>query len=324
MKKFLSILIVALMLVALIPFGLTAFADRTSDVIGVDDIDWNDEKIVVNLRGGKKAASEVFEKISESDTDGRIVEFQSELGTVNIPMGKQFVGDFEKADLRIKQVTDTKLLKSIKETIESKTGANVEYKALLLDFGIELPKGTYLTLNLGNTFSGYTVDVLEFDSDNKSFASKGVLTFNEKGVSGNQEYNNEKVILCSKKVPPSFTIESKVKNDGGTINPLGKQTVSLDATCSYVISAHSGYVIKQVIVNGVSVAETVGKTSYTYSFQAIEDLVIEVEFEPVGFNAENDGGTSVVGTVVVIVIIVLVALAGAGLLFYVKWNQEKF
>ena len=297
---------------------------EAAKVIGVDDINWNSERIIVNIRGGKKVAPEVFEKISDSDTDGRIVEFASELGTVHIPMGKQFVGDLEKADLRLRQVTDSKTLKSIKETIESKTGANIEYKALAFNFGIELPKGTFLTFNFGNTFAGYTVDVLEFDAQNKKFVSKGAVVFDSTGVSGKQDYNNEEILLCSKKVAPTFTIESIIKNDGGNINPLGKQTVKLDSACSYSISANSGYVIKRLLVNGNPVSEAAGKNSYIYSFKAIENLTIEVEFEPVEYTAEEEGGNSTLGTVIVVIIIVLVALAGAGTLFYVKWNQEKF
>ncbi len=292
--------------------------------IEVDDINWNAETIVISLKGGKKVSPEVFEKISESETDGRIVEFRSELGTVHVPMGKQFVGDLEKADLRIRQVTDSATLKAIKSTVESKTGANVEYKALLLDFGVELPKGTYLTFSLGSAFGGYTVDVLEFDSANKKFVGKGEVVFDEKGVSGKQEYNNEKILLCSKKLAPAVVIESVVKNDGGNINPLGKQTVKLDSTCNYSISANSGYVIKQLLVNGKPISAAAGKNSYIYSFEATENLLIEVEFEPVAYEGEDNGNVSTVGTVVAIVIIVLVALGGAAMLFYVKWNQEKF
>ena len=171
---------------------------ESSKPIAVTDINWNAETIIINLRGGKKVSPEVFEKISNSETDGRIVDFISELGTVHVPLGKQFVGELDNADLRIKQVTDSKVLKSIKETIESKTDANIEYKALLLDFGIELPKGTYLTFNLGTSFAGYTVDVLEFNQTDKKFTSKGTVLFDDSGVSGNQDYNNELIFLCSK------------------------------------------------------------------------------------------------------------------------------
>jgi hypothetical protein len=298
-----------------------------SKLIGVDDINWNAETIIINIRGGKKVAPEVFEKISETKTneaEGKIVEFQSELGTVHVPLGKQFVGEFAKADLRIKQVTDSKTLKSIKSAIESKTSTSFEYKALAFNFGIELPKGTYLTFNFGTSFAGYTVDVLEFDVASKKFTSKGEVVFDDKGVSGKQDYNNESILLCSKKVPPTFVIESIIKNDGGTINPLGKQTVNRDSTGSYAITANSGYVIKQLLVNGKPVSEAEGKNNYTYHYEAVGNITIEVEFEPVAFNAEEENGTSAVGTVIVIVIIVLVALAGAGMLFYVKWSQEKF
>ncbi len=294
-------------------------------LVGVDDINWESEKIIVNLRGGKKVAPEVLEKISDSETDGRIVEFQSELGSVCVPLGKQFVGDIDNVDLRIKQVTDTKTLKLIRDTIAEKTGAEIEYKAFALDFGTELPKGSYLIFNLGMGFAEYKIDVLEFDSANKKFTSKGEIEVDEKGLSANQEYNGEKIILCSKKVAPTYIIESSTKNDGGTINPLGKQNVKLDASCSYSISANTGYVIKQLIVDGTPVAEAAGKTSHIYHFDKVgENHTIEVEFEPKALDVEEEKGTSTLGTVIVVIVIVLVALAGAGALFYVKWNQEKF
>ena len=305
---------------------------EASKPVGVDDINWDAQTIIIDIRGGRKIDPEVFRKIGASATDGKTVAFQSELGTVSVPMGTQFAGDFEQADLRIKLVTNLEILNKIKKAVSDETGANIKYNAYSLDFGIELPKGTGLSFNLGSAFADSDIDVLEFletpNANGKSFEYKGGIKTGSTGVSTDHAYTNESILICAKALEETtFTISSSVVNNvGGTINPLGNNPVKLDSSCSYFINANSGFVIKQVLVDGKSVEGVSGLKSYVHEFKNIgANHTISVEFRVDANSGDDDSGDkSNGGTVVAVLVIVFVALAGAAALFLVKWRQEKF
>ena len=150
--------------------------------------------------------------------------------------------------------------------------------------------------------------------------------------SGRYAYDNESILIVSKEILGGHIINSSVVNAGGGITPSGIITVNHGLSKIFYVTAQEGYVIKQILIDGVAVEAAVGQRIFNYTFENVtEDHMITAEFEPVEGavgdlsdgtdDGEDDGSYA---TIIVILIVALVAVAGAAALFIVKWRQEKF
>lgn len=297
--------------------------------ITADDIEWGAERTVVDISGGKRVMRDVFDRIASLAGENRFVEFRSEGGTLYIPYGGAFGGEFESADLSVTELTSGALFESIKNAVSAASEAEIVYKTFSFNTGIELPEGTMVSFNLGEQFSGSSAVMLLFDSANAKFFTKdnadAAVSVSADGVSGRYFYDNEGVVICSKSIPGEFVIEASVVNYGGTITPSGATRVSLNSDCSFLITAYDGFSIKQILIDDQPLEGVEGLSKYTHVFERVGvNHTIKVEFfengEPSGTSADKGGS----GTVLVVIIVIIVAVAGAAALFIVKWRQERF
>ncbi len=300
----------------------------TDDAIGVDDIVWTTEPIVVDIRGGKLVKREVLDKIATLSGDGKYVEFKSENGSLYIPYGGRSEGSSNTANLAVAPLTSGTLYDVISNAINNASGGDAVYKAFSFNVGFTLPVGTQVSFLLGSEFVGSTAVMLLYNSADSGFFTKEnaslPLDVATDGTVGKFAYDNEGILICSKEVIGSFTIESVVLNEGGFINPEGTSTVHSGESLTYYISTQEGYTIKQILVDGEALESVEGLKSYNYTFENItESHTIKVEFISDG-TADGDSGNGRLTTVIVIMVIAFVAIAGAAALFIVKWRQEKF
>ena len=298
------------------------------ETIGIDDIVWTAPDVVVDITNGKMIRREVFDKIATLSGAGKYVEFVSVNGSFFIPYGTKVEGSATHVNLSVMPLVSGETFNTINAAINAASGG-VEYKAFYFNTGVVLPEGTLISFNLGNGFANGSAVMLLYNSANSGFFTKenaqSPLPVSANGISGKYAYDNEGILICTKEIIGGHTITSSVINEGGSINPEGKVNVNSGLSKTFYITAQDGYVIKQVLIDGVPADEAVGQRVYNYTFETItENHTISVEFV---LNGTASGGEDEEGgfaTVIVILIIALVAVAGAAALFIVKWRQEKF
>ena len=93
----------------------------------------------------------------------------------------------------------------------------------------------------------------------------------------------------------SFTLSdvtiTSTAGPGGSIAPKGKQTVRVNGTEVYTITAHNHYHILDVKVDGVSQPGAVGLDDFTYTFtNLVADHTIDATFEPDVYTITSSAG----------------------------------
>ena len=302
---------------------------NTDDAIGVDDIDWKSEPIVIDVKDGKAVKREVLDKIETLSGSGKFVEFKSENGSIYVPYGGKTEGGSEVAMLQVTPLTGGALYDVINGAINNASGGAAVYKAYTVNAGVSLPEGSAVSFAVGGDFVGGKAMMYLFNSSDSSFFAKRnaaeALEVAVDGTVGKFAYDNEGILICSKdNLSGKANIEASALNEGGIINPEGISVVDIGSGITYNILCKEGYVIKQLLVDGQSVEGVEGLTVYNYTIENVTgDCVIKVEFLATE-GADKDSGNGTLTTVLVILIIVVVAIAGAAALFVVKWRQEKF
>ena len=298
------------------------------ETIGVDDIDWSFPNGYIDITDGKVIRREVFDKIATLAGAGKYVEFRGVNGSFFIPYGAKIEGSATHLNLSIQPFSD----QSLQSAINSAGGSL--YAAYSFKPGALLPDGTLVSFNLGTNFANNEAVLLLTNGSYSNFYTKenaeSPLPVSANGVSGKYAYDNESILIISKEVLGGHIINSTVINAGGGITPSGIITVNHGLSKIFYITAQEGYVIKQVLIDGVAIETAVGQRVFNYTFENVtDDHMITAEFEPVEGNVgdtsegedDEDGSYA---TVIVILIVALVAVAGAAALFIVKWRQEKF
>lgn len=303
----------------------------TDQPIGVSDIDWTASVITVDITTQTKIKPEVFTKIASltsSGTTESYVMFRGTTCTWYIPYGgKVSGGSTEYGDLAISNVASGSDYDKIKSVIASSTEADIKFKVFAVTNGLSFPSGTKLAFNMGSEYSGSYVMMLVYDSTNNKLADKAsaadAILVGTNGWSGSYAYDNESLLVCTQDIDGQYTVNAGA-GAGGLINPSGSNIVTSGSDSSYTVTASEGFVIKQLLVDGLAVSDAAGKSEYTYTFNKVEtDHTIAAEFVLAGdFSNTESGGTNT--TLIVTLIIIFVAVAGAAALFIVKWRQEKF
>ena len=298
------------------------------ETIGVDDIVWTAPDIVVDITDGKSVRREVFNKIATLKGAGKYVEFVSANGSFFIPYGANAEGSATHVNLTVMPLVSGETYNTINAAINAASGG-AEYKAFYFNTGVVLPEGTLVSFNLGNGFANGNAVMLLYNSANSGFFTKEnaqtPLPVSANGISGKYAYDNEGILICTKDIIGGHSITSSVVNEGGSINPEGKVSVNKGLSKTFYITAQEGYVIKQVLIDGISAEAAIGQRIFNHTFENVSsDHTISVEFEATEAPTDGEEENSGFATVIVILIVALVAVAGAAALFIVKWRQEKF
>lgn len=300
------------------------------ETIGVDDIVWTLPDVIVDITDGKPVRREVFDKIATLSGAGRYVEFVSANGSFFIPYGSNVEGSATHVNLSVMPLVSGETFNTINSAINAASGG-ADYKAFYFNTGVVLPEGTLVSFNLGSGFANGNAVMLLYNSANNGFFTKDTaqspLPVSANGMSGKYAYDNEGILICTKEIIGGFTINSSVVNEGGSINPQGTITVNSGFSKTFYIVAQEGYVIKQVLVDGIAADAAAGQRIFNHTFENVtSNHTISVEFEPTEStgNGEEEDDDGSFATVIVILIVALVAVAGAAALFIVKWRQEKF
>ncbi len=300
------------------------------ETIGVDDIDWSLPNGYIDITDGKVIRREVFDKIATLAGDGKYVEFRGVSGSFYIPYGARIEGSATHLNLTVSPFADQNLQNAI-----NSAGGSL-FAAYSFKVGALLPEGTLVSFNLGAQFANQEAVLLLTNGNYSNFYTKenaeSPLAVSGNGISGRYAYDNESILIVSKEILGGHIINSTVINAGGGITPSGIITVNHGLSKIFYVTAQEGYVIKQILIDGVAVEAAVGQRIFNYTFENVtEDHMISAEFEPVegaigdlsdgDDDSEDDGSYA---TIIVILIVALVAVAGAAALFIVKWRQEKF
>ena len=299
------------------------------ETIGVDDIVWTLPDVIVDVTDGKPVRREVFDKIATLVGAGKYVEFVSANGSFFIPYGSNVEGSATHVNLSVMPLVSGETFNTIDSAIRAASGS-AEYKAFYFNTGVVLPEGTLISFKLGASFASGNAVMLLYNSANSGFFTKdsaqSPLPVSANGISGKYAYDNEGILICTKEILGGHVINATVVNVGGSINPQGTVTVNSGFSKTFYIVAQDGYIIKQVLVDGIAIDSANGQRIFNHTFENVTaDHTISVEFEPTeatGGDGEDDDSSF--ATVIVILIVALVAIAGAAALFIVKWRQEKF
>ncbi len=303
----------------------------TDQPIGIADINWNAARIIIDITNQTKIKPEVFERIATltSSGDTEYVMFRGNNCIWYVPYGGRVTGySAEYGDLDVTAVTSGATYDKITSAFAQNTEADLKFAIFAYEKGLQFPGGTLACFNVGSDFSGKFMMYLLFDAGNNSFSTKDsasdAVLVGTNGWTGTYAYDNEKNIVLTQDIDDSYTITAGA-GAGGLINPSGSNSINAGADSSYTATANPGFVIKQILVDGLPIAEAVGQTQYTYTFSKVEtNHTIIVEFMTAdggNVGGADDGGNA---TLIVTLVIIFVAVAGAAALFVVKWRQEKF
>jgi hypothetical protein len=144
------------------------------------------------------------------------------------------------------------------------------------DSGAYTPSGTTPTVLATTTFSGLSVVK----------TATSTLEVGQIYTSGTKGFRVSKMATVITYTPaPTFSIVASAGSNG-SISPNGTSTVTQGNNLSYFISATSGYMIADVLVDGISVGAT---SSYTFTnVQAAH--TISATFTPITFTITSSYG----------------------------------
>ena len=295
-----------------------------TDGISVKDIDWESDRIVVDVTGQSAVLREVFEKIA-STPKGQAVEFRGAAGTVIVPTGVPFEGSSSSADLQITRVTSGTTFTSVGNLLNAGKPDAIPFAIYTFDFGLGLPEGTTVFLKTGAQLSGENVQLRLFDSTNLELYPKENAEPSYKAASdgtvGPLPYGNEGMFVLVKEVGEAPEIALEHGEGGDIIASPYNNVKAIGDDYTFYVNAHEGYTISSLRVDGVEIGEAAGKLTFQYSFKVTSQTHSVVASFAAEKAEESGGGSSKVGPILAII---LVALAGAAALFIVKWRQEKY
>lgn len=298
-------------------------------IITPEDIDWTPSTINIDITKNTKVSAEVFDKISQEGKDKKFI-FASANYRWILPKGAQLSIASDHADLAL--IFDggsrySEIRAYLFERIE-----NLNYTLLTYDNSIEFPEGTSLAVKVGTGFKNQEVQHLLYDPVGKKLtgplSGEGEELYDVREVENDgwvtiPYYNHSDIVLCEV-LDSYYTIISSA-GTGGTINPLGNRRVSTGGSAFFVVTADEGYVINTLLIDGNSVSDASGKATYEKEFETVvashtihATFVKEGDYKPNNVLEENNS------SLIVTLIIIFVAIAGAALLFIVKWRQERY
>lgn len=300
----------------------------TDEPIKVSDINWSGNQIVVDITNQTEISKEVFDKIASYTNDGvSYITFRGTNIIWMIELGSNVTVSGDSVNLAATKLTSGSYYDEIANSIKNATDAEVTFSVFTVDTGALFPETVKISVQLGEKFVGGHAVMLVYE--NGTFSSKDnapdAVLVGTNGWSAYYPYDNEATLFFSKNLGTPQISVTATAGIGGLISPSGVQSIAFGSSASYTITANEGFVIKQLLVDGVAVTDAAGKGQYVYTIGSVEsDKIIAVEFVSAAEagDSSDDGGSNTM--VVVIIIVLVIALLGAASLFIVKWRQEKF
>lgn len=219
-----------------------------SDAIGVDDINWNSETVVIDISGNKPIKREVFTKIASLDKNsGKFVEFSGDGVTLFVPYGGVFSGTSDTVSITVSEMRSGTLYSQISTAVSEQDGVGTLFKVYSVSPTENLPQGTKIAFDLGNGFSSSNVALRTYDGF--SFAdAASALTASPTGISEKYDYNNQPTLICVK-------VAAEAPDNSGSGEPSGGESVSAgDDSSDSEDNNGGGTVIVIIIIALVAVA----------------------------------------------------------------------
>lgn len=308
------------------------FKDAASTVtptgtIGVADVNWNTDTVIIDIKNKTNISADVFKKITE-DCKDKIVIFAAEKYKWTLPRGASITISSASADVAVQ--TNNTLYAEVSAAV-SKKKENAKLMLYSYKNGVTFPEGTTLEVMLPNNFVSQEVQQLIYDESTKTLSNPknelGDKALDVHTVSSDcwvkLKYNNDTNIVLCDVLSGYFTI-NVMTNAGGSVLPSKNVKVEAGGTIRFRITADEGYEIESLTVGTTEDADAQGKQTYDKVLQQVEaDQNITVNFKLAGSasTGETTGGSS---SLVVALIIIALAAAGGATLFIIKLRQEKY
>ncbi len=296
--------------------------------------------IVIDLGNNTYIGKSIFDKINTlTVADGKYVVLQTAYIKWFIPCGSQ-VSDVDDAYMHVSVALGAN--GSYYNTIEGaihQSDPDTIFQYYELSDTPTFPEGTLASFHLADlaaSYGGNGVDLLI--KEGNSLVLKGEGSSDSDGWTSRMVYGTSRYLVVRVNISPEYTITVS-SGANGTISPAGSNSVTLGSSASFTVKASDGYMISVVYVDGVAVAGAPMQGSFVYTFDNVttnhtvtaefisddtEGRVVDNKFVPAEPTvSEEPDGKSYTGLIVALVII-FVAIAGAAVLFVVKWRQEKF
>ncbi len=300
------------------------------DPISINDINWgSSDTINIDISKKTKVAAEVFQKITDECKNKKVV-FTAENYKWTLPKGAEITIDSDYADLAV-EFDGGLRYNEIRTYLYNRVEA-IEFVLISYGNSLTFPRNTILSLKIGTDFKNQEVQQLVYNSEDKKLTnplnSSGneaydVRSIDDEGWVSIYYYNNSDIVLCDV-LEPYYTIVASAAS-GGSINPSGNRRVNVSGSVLFAISANDGYVINTLLVDGVEHTGASGEAYFEYPFDTVAaDHTIHATFIPVDDYTPPTPIKSGNSTLIVSIIIIFLAVAGAAVLFIIKWRQEKY
>ncbi len=184
-----------------------------SAAIGLDGVNWNADVITIDVSGNRPVKREVLSKIASLDKNsGKFVEFVGDAGIVYVPYGGVFSGTSEVLMINVTELRSGDFFANLSTAITEQEGIGTIFKAFSINITENMPSGSKIAFNLGNTFVNGYASLRTFDG--YSFANvSDAIAASPSGFSAKYEYNNQPTLICIKEIPSDDNSETSVDKD---------------------------------------------------------------------------------------------------------------
>lgn len=316
---------------------------KAKTAVEASDFTWSagsDGNIHVNLGTYTNVGKSVFDKINSLSKDtAKYCVLETEFVRWYIPCGSKISGvSDDPFQMVVSLNANGSYYQTIKASIDAQDDTTIfnYYEASKLP---EFPEETLASFNLADyarTYAGNNVNLMVKSENSLVVCGNG--TAEAEGWTSAMNYKNSRYMVVRIETAENYSVTANAGN-GGRITPSGTNSVLFKSNFSVTVSANSGYIISAVYVDNVPVAGAAGSFEFSYVLESITgNHEIHAEFIPSGSDYtivnnvavtndnmstdENESGSHT-GLIVALVII-FVAVAGAAVLFIIKWRQEKF
>ncbi len=296
-------------------------------VIGVSDVNWNADTIVIDIKSKTLISAEVFKKITDDCKDKTVV-FAAEKYKWTLPKGTSISISTTSADVAVQ--TNNALYADVSAAV-SKKKENAKIMLYSYANGVYFPEGTMLEVMLPNNFVSQEVQHLIYDASSKTLSNPknelGDKAFNALTVSSDcwvklNYHNDSNIVLCD--VLSEYYTINVISGVGGSVLPSSKVKVEAGGSVRFRFTADNGYVIDTLAVGSTVDADADGKQTYDKvlgQVTANQNITVSFKLADTNSSGESNGSSS---SLVVALIIIALAAAGGATLFIIKLRQEKY
>ena len=316
--------------------------EKAKTSLEASDVDWtagSDGNIVVDTGNFTVIGKSVFDKINSlSSSAGGSVILQTPYVRWYIPCGSQVTGvSGDEFQLRVSLNGNGSYYQTIQASINAQDASTLfnYYEAERLPTFPEGTKASFQMADYASKYAGNNVNLM-VKSEN-ALVVCGTGSIQNDGWTTPMDYQTSRYMVVRIETAQYYTVTAEA-GAGGKITPSGTSSVAFESDFSVSVEANGGYIISAVYVDHVPVAGAAGGLTFSHKLTAVTgNHEIRAEFIPSGSNytvvnnvAVLQGETSTDDTnkpnvgLIVALVIVFVAVAGAAVLFIVKWRQEKF